>query len=157
MSDVRYARFWRCALQLNPWDYAGKYRGVDHGLNQEAYNAGIQQTCREEGIEVVGIADHGSVSTLDALRGILTADGITVFPGFEVSSSEKAHFVCLFPENTSVRQLERYLGTLKLVDPERGVHPSSLSANQLLDEVDSLVASPMPHIAPKIAASCGSN
>jgi hypothetical protein len=75
---------------------------------------------------------------LDALRQVLVGGGITVFPGFELSSSEKAHFVCLFPENTTVQQLERYLGSLKLLNPEDGVRPSSLSAEQLLGEVERL-------------------
>ncbi len=138
MSDVRYARFWKCALQLNPWDYARKYRGWDHGLTEEAFNNEVLQTCTAEGIEVVGIADHGSVNTLDALRNVLVGGGITVFPGFEISSAEKAHFVCLFPESTTVQQLERYLGTLRLLDLQSGVRPSSLSAEQLVKEVDGL-------------------
>lgn len=138
MSTVRYARFWKCALQLNPWDYARKYRKQDHGLDEATYNSEILKTCQAEDIRVVGIADHGSVDTLDALRQVLTGGGITVFPGFEIASSEKAHFVCLFPENATVQQLERYLGTLKLLDPKDGVRPSSLSAVQLLEEIDKL-------------------
>lgn len=138
MSAIRYARFWKCALQLNPWDYAAKYRGQAHGLNESAYNAEILRTCQTEEISVAGIADHGCVSTLDALRNVLTDGGITVFPGFEIASSEKAHFVCLFPEDTTVQLLERYLGVLKLLDPMDGVRPSSLSAEQLLREVNEL-------------------
>jgi hypothetical protein len=138
MNEVRYARFWKCALQLNPWDYAKKYRGKDHGFNESAYNSEILQIAKAEGIDVVGIAEHGSVNTLDALRQVLVGGGITVFPGFEIASSEKAHFVCLFPENTTVQQLERYLGSLKLLNPSDGVRPSSLSAEQLLEEVNKL-------------------
>ncbi|MCK4546930.1 MAG: DNA repair protein [Candidatus Eisenbacteria sp.] len=138
MSAVRYARFWKCALQLNPWDYFAKYRNKNHELDEAAYNAEVLQICQAEDIRVVGIADHGSVDTLDALRQVLEGGGITVFPGFEIASSEKAHFVCLFPEGTSVQQLERYLGSLKLLDPKDGVRPSSLSAEQLLEEVDKL-------------------
>jgi energy-coupling factor transporter ATP-binding protein EcfA2 len=138
MSRVRYARFWKCALQVNPWDYASKYRGADHGLDEAGYNAQVLQICQSEDINVVGIADHGSVNTLDALRQVLVSGGITVFPGFEIASSEKAHFVCLFPEDTTVQQLERYLGNLKLLDPKGGVRPSSLSAEQLLEEVHKL-------------------
>jgi len=138
MSTIRYARFWKCALQLNPWDYAAKFRGKAHGLNESAYNAEVLRVCQSEDIRVVGIADHGCVDTLDALRRVLASSGITVFPGFEIASSEKAHFVCLFPEDTTVQQLERYLGNLKLLDPKGGVRPSSLSAEQLMEEVHKL-------------------
>ena len=138
MNKVRYARFWKCALQVNPWDYASKYRGLDHGLDEDSYNEQILQMCKSEAITVVGIADHGSVDTQEALRLVLVNGGITVFPGFELASSEKAHFVCLFPENTAVQQLERFLGCLKLTEIEEGTRPSSLSAEQLLHEVQRL-------------------
>ena len=135
MSKPRYARFWKCALQVNPWGYAKKYRGADHGLDESEYNRQILQTCQSEDIHVIGIADHGSVNALNGLRQALVNGGIMVLPGFEIASSEKAHFVCLFSENTTSQQLERYLGSLKLTNPEEGVLPSSLSAEQLIEEV----------------------
>lgn len=138
MNKTRYARFWKCALQVNPWDYARKYRKTDHGLDESTYNQQILQICQSEDIRVVGIADHGSVNTLDGLRQVLVNGDTVVFPGFEIASSEKAHFVCLFSEKTTKQQLERYLGSLKLTDPEEGVRPSSLSAEQLLGEVQRL-------------------
>ncbi|MFW6106859.1 MAG: TrlF family AAA-like ATPase, partial [bacterium] len=138
MNRIRYARYWKCALQVNPWDYAAKYRGVNHGLDEAAYNQEVLNVCKDEGIEVVGVADHGSVTSIDGLRHVLTEDGITVFPGFEIASSEKAHFVCLFEAGTSVEQLNRYLGALDLLKPQDGVRPSSLSAVQLLDKVEEL-------------------
>lgn len=138
MNTTRYAKFWKCALQVNPWDYAKNYRGKDHGLGETAYNEKILGICKEEDIRVVGIADHGSVNSVDALRNVLKEGVITVFPGFEIASSEKAHFVCLFDEATPVQQLERYLGTLKLLDPQDGVRPSELSAVHLLAEIEKL-------------------
>lgn len=138
MNTVRYARFWKCALQVNPWDYAGKYRGQDHGLDEAVYNTNVLEVCKAEDITVIGIADHGCVNAVDALRQVLTASGITVFPGFEIASSEKAHFVCLFREGATNQELERYLGTLKLLNPKDRVRPSSLSAEQLLKEVETL-------------------
>ncbi len=40
MSETTYtfARFWHCALQVNPAGYHGTYRGHDHGLSEAAYN-----------------------------------------------------------------------------------------------------------------------
>lgn len=138
MSAIRYAQFWKCALQINPWDYAKKYRGQDHGLDEATYNAKVLEVCKAEDIHVIGIADHGNVDTLDALRDVLQAGNITVFPGFEIASSEKAHFVCLFPETTTKQLLERYLGNLDLLDPADGIRPSRLSAEQLIDKVKEL-------------------
>ena len=113
MSDqYTYARFWRCALQVNPVGYNGTYRGADHGLDEGGYNQALLQKCLELGIKVVGLADHGSVASVDALRQVLQPHGIVVFPGFEIASNDKTHYVCLFSEETTGQQLERYLGNL---------------------------------------------
>lgn len=139
MSDqYTYARFWRCALQVNPFSYNGAYRGVDHGLDEGEYNQALLQKCLELGVRVVGLADHGSVRSVDALRLVLQPHGIVVFPGFEIASNDKTHYVCLFPEDTTVQQLDRYLGHFKLLDPTDGVMPSRLSSEDLIEEVDQL-------------------
>lgn len=139
MSDqYTYAKFWRCALQVNPVGYNGTYRGANHGLNEEAYNQALLQKCVELDIKVVGLADHGSVVSVDVLRRVLQPNGIVVFPGFEIASSDKTHYVCLFSEETTTQQLERYLGSLDLLDPTDGVRPSRLGSEQLIDKVDQL-------------------
>lgn len=139
MSDqYTYAKFWRCALQVNPVGYNGIYRGADHGLDEGGYNQALLQKCLDLGITVVGLADHGSVASVDALRQVLQPHGIVVFPGFEIASNDKTHYVCLFPEDTTVQQLDRYLGNLKLHDPADGIRPSRLSSEELIEEVDLL-------------------
>ena len=129
------ARFWKCALQVNPAGYMN-HRGRDHGITEEEYNQALLRICREEGIKVVGLAEHGNVDAVDAIRELMTPQGIVVFPGFEISSSEKMHFVCLFPETTTKDQLNRYLGDLGLTNPSDGVCPSNLGGNDLLSKVD---------------------
>lgn len=133
-----YARFWRCALQVNPAGYHAAYRGSDHGLAEAAYNQSLLAHCRELDIRVVGMADHGSVASVDAARAVLEPAGIVVFPGFEIASNDKVHFVCLFAEGTTTTQLGRYLGQLGALDETDGTRPSSLSAQQLVDKVDEL-------------------
>ncbi|SFT82734.1 TrlF family AAA-like ATPase [Paraburkholderia aspalathi] len=118
------ARFWRCALQVNPSGYQSKYRGAEHGLGEHAYNQQLLEQCLAHGIQVVGVADHGSVDAVDGLRKVLEPHGIVVFPGFEIASSEKIHMVCLFPEGTTRDQLNRYLGRLELTDVQDTVRPS---------------------------------
>nr|WP_240329647.1 hypothetical protein [Xanthomonas oryzae] len=137
MSDqYTYARFWRCALQVNPVGYNGTYRGADHGLDEACYNQALLQKCLELGITVVGLADHGSVASVDALRQVLQPHGIVVFSGFEIASNDKTHYVCLFPEDTTLQHLDRYLGNLKLLDPADGIRPSRLSSEELIEEID---------------------
>jgi hypothetical protein len=109
-----FARFWKCALQVNPWTYASHYQGGGHGLSEADYNAAIVTRCLKNGIQVVGIADHGSVAGLESLRLALEAQGVIVFPGFEIASTEKVHMVCLYPAGTSVEILNQYLGSLEV-------------------------------------------
>lgn len=119
------ARFWRCALQVNPSSYQSKYRGAEHGLDEAGYNQKLLDQCLALDIKVVGIADHGSVDAVDGLRQFLEPHGIVVFPGFEIASSEKIHMVCLFPEGTTKDHLNRYLGKMSLTDAQETVLPSS--------------------------------
>lgn len=119
------ARFWRCALQVNPFSYEANYRGNGHGLDEASYNQQLLEQCLEQRIKVVGIADHGNVDAVDRLRRFLEANRIVVFPGFELASSEKIHMVCLFPESTSKDQLNRYLGELGMPNVNEVITPSA--------------------------------
>lgn len=139
MSDqYTFARFWRCALQVNPVSYNSAYRGNEHGMSETDYNQALLEKCKALDIKVIGLADHGSVDSVDTLRNTLAPHGIVVFPGFEIASNDKTHFVCLFSEKTTSQQLERYLGKLDLLDPADGVCPSGLSSEHLIDKVEEL-------------------
>ncbi len=137
LEQYTKAKFWKCALQVNPAGYIA-YRGGDHGMTEAQYNQELVRIAKENEIKVIGLADHGNVDGVDAIRTAMNANGILVFPGFEICSTEKAHFVCLFPENTSKDQLNRYLGALGLTDPADGVWPSNLGGNDLLSKVEEL-------------------
>jgi len=112
------AKFWKCALQVNPWNYKGKYRGESHGMSEGEYNQKLVTIALENDIKVIGVANHGNVDGVDAIRTAMNDQDIIVFPGFEISSTEKVHFVCLFSEGTTKDELNRYLGHLGLVRHE---------------------------------------
>ncbi len=133
-----FARFWRCALQVNPYSYHKACRGQDHGLDEDAYNQALADKCHELDIRVVGIADHGSVDAIDKLRDALTNRGVVTFPGFEIASTEKVHMVCLFPENTTKVQLNRFLGKLDVTDVEDGIRPATLGCLELAQRIHKL-------------------
>ena len=133
-----HAKFWKCALQVNPSTYSANYRGKDHSMTADQYLDELVKVCLENDIKVVGIADHGSVSEVDAIRKRLNQHDIVVFPGFEIATTEKCHWVCLFPENTTVDDLNRYLGKLDLTTSGDGVKPSNLGAIELFKRMDEL-------------------
>ena len=84
-EEYTRARFWKCALQVNSHSYI-KYRGKEHGLSEDEYNAQLLKICLDEKIKVIGIADHGNVGGVDTIRNVMAPEGILVFPGFEISS-----------------------------------------------------------------------
>lgn len=136
MSEHK-AQYWKCALQVNPASYI-KYRGEQQNQSEDEYNQAILAACLEESIKIIGCADHGNVAEIASLKNVLEPHGIVVFPGFEIASSEKIHFVCLFDECKTSTELNRILGSLELIDPTDGVSPSRLGAIQLIDKVTEL-------------------
>jgi hypothetical protein len=82
------ARFYKCALQVNPFAYTKRHAKQSVYKTEEEYNAAIVAACIEEGIEVVGITDHFRIATSRSLADALTTAGIHVLLGFEASSSE---------------------------------------------------------------------
>ncbi|EME7142021.1 AAA family ATPase [Enterococcus faecium] len=96
-------------------------------IDMDEYNQRIVEKCIENNIEVVGLADHGRVDTSESLRQSLQENNILVFPGFEISSAEKIHMVCLFSPDNEPDDLNRYLGKLGLSKIINGNETSNLS------------------------------
>ena len=57
MSSYTRARFWKCALQVNPSEYI-RFRGEDHGMQEAEYNAQLVHYAKENAIKVIGLAHH---------------------------------------------------------------------------------------------------
>lgn len=127
------AKFWKCALQVNPASYI-TYRGQNQDFSEDDYNQKLLEVCLEESIKVVGIADHGNVDSVVKIKETFNAQGVVVFPGFEIASSEKIHLVCLYPEDTSIQMLNNYLYEFD-IDTSNGTAPSTKSADFILSTV----------------------
>jgi ABC-type Mn2+/Zn2+ transport system ATPase subunit len=132
---ANYAKFWKCALQVNPSTYAQQYQGSGHGMSENDYNAALVERCLRNEIQVVGIADHGCVDGVDNLRKALEATGIIVFPGFEIASTEKVHMVCLYPSGTSTATLHQFLGHLEVPTGVKKTAPSSLGCLTIAERI----------------------
>lgn len=128
-----FAQFYKCDLQVNPYCYSA-YRG-NSVKDEDEYNASILQKCKQYSIQVVGLANHGDVDSSESLRKLLSENGIVVFPGFEIMSAEKIHMVCLFPENKTISDLNRYLGALGLGTAVRGNETSSCTFEEIAQKV----------------------
>lgn len=104
------ARFYRCALQVNPYRYLVRQRIATAFASEGDYNKAIVAACSANGIEAIGITDHHSIAGSLGLRETATDAGIAVFLGVEVESREGIHLLCLFDPNTSPERVGRFLG-----------------------------------------------
>ncbi|MGO8172493.1 TrlF family AAA-like ATPase [Rhizobium ruizarguesonis] len=111
------ARFFRCAFQVNPFEYGARHSAVANAYATEAdYNEAMVRACIAAGVAVVGLTDHFRVSSTASLLAALQAAGIVVFPGFEANSSEGIHLLCLFGPGTPLGTIERHIGACEIVD-----------------------------------------
>src|SRR5262249_13858785 len=101
----------------------------------QEYNAAIVDACIKEGIEVVGITDHFRIADSHSLADALRTAGIHVLLGFEATSSEGVHLLCLFPGATSVHELERMIGACGVTELETDSPQSDKSCEQLLQAI----------------------
>ncbi len=131
-----YASYYKCALQVNPFNYS-RFRGKSV-QNEGEYNQAILDKCISNNIHVIGLADHGCVDSSESLREKLKCNGITVFPGFEITSAEKIHMVCLFPPEKSASDLNRFLGALGLENIVEGNETSTRTCLDIAEQIGKL-------------------
>ncbi|TWA90218.1 hypothetical protein FBZ96_11624 [Bradyrhizobium stylosanthis] len=129
------ARFFKCALQVNPFAYTTRHAKKSAFKTEQEYNDAIVKACLKEGIEVVGITDHFRIATSQTLAAALAAAGVHVFLGFEASSSEGVHLLCLFPGSTSHSELERTIGACGVTDLTAESPQSDKTCEYLLQEI----------------------
>ena len=104
-----------------PAHYSGTYRGQPSALDESGYASALIGKAEELGITVLAVTDHNHVGGVNGIRTEAQKRGIHVFPGFEVSSTEGIHVLCLYPPETAEGELERFLGEFGI----RATGPSS--------------------------------
>lgn len=103
------ARFYRCALQINPFAYLQRFNKQNPFQSEEEYNDAIIKTCTEVGIEVIAVTDHFEVKHSINLVKAARKAGIHAFNGFEAVTKDGVHFLCLFDKDRD-DEFERYIG-----------------------------------------------
>ena len=131
-SQSAGAKFYRCAFQVNPSHYAETFRGSDHGIDETAYVTEMLDKCVELGIDVIAVTDHNHAGSIALFTQEASSRGITVFPGFEVASSEGVHVLCLYSPETNDTELQRFLGQLDITDTEPSTSLSRKPLSELL-------------------------
>ena len=112
------AVFHRCALQVNPHHYDSTYRGNAPSGDAVDHAGAIVQKASDLDVSVLAITDHNHVDGVAAFRVAAEGRGIHIFPGFELSSSEGIHVLCIYAPDTADDLLARYLGGFGITDTE---------------------------------------
>ena len=127
--------FHRCALQVNPWHYGGTFRGQEAEGDTRSHAESIVVKASELGVSVLAITDHNNVSGVTAFQNAAADRGITIFPGFELSSSEGIHVLCIYPPATAEDQLGRFLGEFGILKTTPSSDLSDKSFEDVLAKV----------------------
>ena len=129
------AHFHKCALQVNPHHYSGTFRGQESGGSSFEYAQAIIAEAAALEVSVLAITDHNSVSSIHEFRTAAEGHQITIFPGFEIASSEGIHILCIYPPDTAAETLERFLGEFGIRSTEPSSDLSSEPFEKILQKV----------------------
>ena len=134
VGTVSHAGAWfhRCALQVNPYDYARTYRGQVPSLDESDYAVALIDKAQELNVSVLAVTDHNHVGGMESIRTEAGKRGIYLFPGFELTSKEGIHVLCLYPPDASSEQLGRFLGEFGVHDVASSSDPCGKSFADLL-------------------------
>lgn len=127
------ARFYKCALQVNPYEYLVANSKRTSFANEASYNKALIAACKSLNIEVIAITDHHRVSSSIKLREEARAAGIHVLPGFEATTKDGVHLLCLFDPGDA-KDLERVLGDCGIHDDSGQSSPCKYDTIEFLDQ-----------------------
>jgi DNA repair ATPase RecN len=128
------ARFFTCALQVNPYGYVVRHKKPTKFTDELTYNRALIEACAAEGVEVLGVTDHYRIGESRGLIEAATNAGIVVFPGFEAVSKDGVHFLCLFNPGTEIAAIERKIGDCGIHDAQQISPVGKYDARELLEQ-----------------------
>ena len=108
--EPRGARWFRAALQVNPYLYHGKNPPTGSFADETAYNQALIERCRQQSIEIIAITDHWRVDTAEGLLAAADAQGLVALPGFEAISAEGIHLLVIFRQGTALADINGAIG-----------------------------------------------
>lgn len=130
LAAERGARFYKCAFQVNPYDYVRQHVPASRYTNETEYNEAIVAALVAAGIEVIAVTDHHNIRSASTLIAAAEAAGIATFPGFELESKEGIHFLAIFERGTPENEVDRILGDCGI---HKGDDRCKYSADGLLE------------------------
>lgn len=122
------ARWFRAALQVNPYEYHGNPAPSQTYSDEATYNKALLDECEAQGISLIAITDHWRATSAAGLIQDAKIRGITALPGFEANTSEGIHLLVIFESGTNLEDITVAIGASGLTpgDPH-GVATKSFS------------------------------
>ena len=130
------ARFYKCALQVNPYQYLVANKKNTRYVDEASYNRDLIAALKAADVQVIAITDHHRVSSSLRLQDEARAAGIHVFPGFEATTKDGVHVLCIF-DSKCARDLERVLGDCGIHDDTGRSEPCKYDATEFLEQASS--------------------
>ncbi len=134
LNEPNGARFYKCALQVNPHDYI-RYRGGHADPDAHLYGKKLIEEAKKCEIQVMAITHHNNADFVEVIRPLAQEKGITIFPGFELKSSEGVHVLCIYDPTTPKERLDRYLGQFGIHETTSTDDPCDVSYVDILSLV----------------------
>jgi predicted ATPase len=128
------ARFYRCALQVNPFTYVNRYNKPTIFNDEKEYNEALINECKKNNVEVIAITDHQRCDSGIALAAAARAEGIKVFPGAELETKEGIHVLLLFDVEESIERIKGVLGACGIYDSNEPPNTIKYDIHDLLEE-----------------------
>lgn len=130
----RGARFYRCALQVNPFGYVSRHKQPSRFEAEEDYNYAMVQACLEKGIEAIAVTGHYGVLSSVSLIECARKAGIHTFLGLHAITKDGVHFLCLLDYTKDVESLEKIVGDGGIHDQSATFPPGKYDTVELLEE-----------------------
>ena len=127
------ARFYRCALQVNPFDYVRRHNRETTFANEAEITPRWWMHVKNN-IEVISVTDHYRVRSSETLIQAARNVGIHVFPGFEAVTKDGIHLLCLFDPSKDLQFLSRILGDCGIHEDEAASPTGKYDVTEFLKE-----------------------
>lgn len=108
------ARWFRAALQVNPYEYEGNPSPKTKYDNESDYNAALLEECEVQGIGIIAVTDHWRATSAAELIKSAEGRGIAALPGFEAITSEGIHLLVIFERGFKLDDITLAIGACGL-------------------------------------------
>lgn len=130
------ARFYRCALQVNPFAYLDRHGKLTPHQREDDYNEALIEACKASRVDVIAVTDHYEVRSGQGLIAAAEEAGLAAFPGFEAVSKDGVHLLCIFDRGTPLNAVDRAIGACGIIDRKGASPVGDLDALELMEKCD---------------------